>query len=88
LKIITARNEIIGMNKHIFRYPSDAKERARAILGGCKGSSVGSYSESAGIELIRRHAAKYIEERDGGIPSNYNNIILSNGASDGIKVCI
>lgn len=28
--------------------PSDAKERARAILNGCKGSSLGSYSDSAG----------------------------------------
>jgi len=28
--------------------PSDAKERARTILDGCKGSSLGSYSDSAG----------------------------------------
>jgi alanine transaminase len=28
--------------------PSDAKERARDILNGCKGSSMGSYSDSAG----------------------------------------
>ncbi|XP_058807737.1 alanine aminotransferase 2 [Phymastichus coffea] len=67
------------------RYPEDAKSRARVILEGCKGFSVGSYSESAGIEVIRKHAAKYIEERDGGIPSDYRNVILSNGASDGIK---
>lgn len=65
-------------------YPEDAKNRARCILGGCKGSSVGSYSESAGIELIRKHVAEYIQDRDG-IPSDYHNIILSNGASDGIK---
>ncbi|KAJ8667469.1 hypothetical protein QAD02_009132 [Eretmocerus hayati] len=67
------------------RYPEDVKERVKTILGGCKGSSLGSYTESAGIEVIRKHAAKYIEERDGGIPSDYRNIILSNGASDGIK---
>lgn len=65
-------------------YPEDAKERARALLCGCKGGSVGSYSESAGIEIIRRHVAEYIQNRDG-IPSDYRNIILSNGASDGIK---
>ncbi|KZC08802.1 PREDICTED: alanine aminotransferase 1 [Dufourea novaeangliae] len=65
-------------------YPEDAKERARRILCGCKGGSVGSYSESAGIEVIRKHVAQYIEDRDG-IPSDYRNIILSNGASDGIK---
>lgn len=66
------------------RYPKDAKERACMILGGCKGGSVGSYSESAGIEIIRRHVAEYIAKRDG-IPSDYKNVILSNGASDGIK---
>lgn len=67
-------------------YPEDAKARARTVLHGCKGGSVGSYSESAGIECIRKHVAQYIQERDGGIPCDYNNVILSNGASDGIKV--
>lgn len=45
----------------------------------------GSYTDSAGIEIIRKHAAQYIERRDG-IPSNYEDIILSAGASNGIKV--
>ncbi|XP_046415758.1 alanine aminotransferase 2 [Neodiprion virginianus] len=66
------------------KYPEDAKSRARALLEGCKGYSVGSYSDSAGIEIIRKHCAQYIQERDG-IPSDYQNIILSGGASDGIK---
>ncbi|XP_058444925.1 alanine aminotransferase 1 [Malaya genurostris] len=66
--------------------PEDAKQRARAILDGCKGGSIGSYTESSGIEIIRRHVAQYIQDRDGGIPSDYNNIILSAGASGGIKV--
>ncbi|KOC67910.1 Alanine aminotransferase 2 [Habropoda laboriosa] len=65
-------------------YPADAKERAKIILYQCKGGSVGSYSESAGIEIIRKHVAQYIQDRDG-ISSDYHNIILSNGASDGIK---
>lgn len=68
-------------------YPEDAKARARTVLEGCKGGSVGSYSESAGIEVIRKHVANYIQQRDGGIACDYHNIILSNGASDGIKVC-
>ncbi|XP_033213453.1 alanine aminotransferase 1 [Belonocnema kinseyi] len=67
------------------KYPEDAKERARTLLEGCKGASVGSYSDSAGVEIIRRHVAQYIQERDGGIPSDYRNIMLSNGASDAIK---
>ncbi|XP_011260421.1 alanine aminotransferase 1 [Camponotus floridanus] len=66
-------------------YPEDAKKRARTVLNGCKGGSVGSYSESAGIEVIRKHVAHYIQQRDGGIPCDYHNVILSNGASDGIK---
>ncbi|KAL7294884.1 hypothetical protein TKK_0011808 [Trichogramma kaykai] len=79
---------VLALNPQLLEdpsYPEDAKERARAILGGCKGCSIGSYTESAGIDVVRRHAAKYIEERDGGIPSHHQNIILSNGASDGIK---
>ncbi|XP_018392893.1 PREDICTED: alanine aminotransferase 2-like [Cyphomyrmex costatus] len=66
-------------------YPEDAKDRARMVLGNCNGGSVGSYSETRGIEYIRKHVAQYIQERDGGIPCDYNNIILSNGASIGIK---
>ena len=54
-------------------------------MAGCKGGSVGSYSDSAGIEIIREHAANYIQERDGGIPSSWENIILSGGASGSIK---
>lgn len=34
-------------------FPEDAKQRANAILDGCRGRSVGSYSDSAGIEIIR-----------------------------------
>ena len=46
----------------------------------------GAYSNSAGVEVIRRDIASYIEERDGGIASDWNNIFVSTGASDGIKV--
>merc|ERR1719300_139755 len=49
--------------------PEDAKTRAKAILDGCKGGSVGSYSDSPGLEIIRRHVAEYIKNRDGGIES-------------------
>merc|ERR1711994_233833 len=70
--------------------PEDAKDRARAILGGCKGGSAGSYSDSPGIEIIRRHVAEYIEQRDG-MPSGYadwKNIILCTGASESIRGCL
>jgi hypothetical protein len=38
------------------------------------------------VEIIRRDVAKYIEERDGGVPCDFEDIFLSTGASDGIKV--
>lgn len=66
------------------KYPEDAKQRARAILDGCSGRSVGSYSDSAGIEVIRRHAAEYIQNRDG-CPARYEDIYLCAGASQSIK---
>lgn len=47
--------------------------------------NVGSYSDSAGVEIIRRHIAQYITERDG-VPSKYEDVFLCTGASDGIKV--
>ncbi|XP_062543801.1 alanine aminotransferase 1-like [Armigeres subalbatus] len=65
--------------------PEDAKERARTILSGCVGNSVGSYTDSNGIEIIRRHVAQYIQKRDGGVPADPNNIILSSGATGAIK---
>jgi len=48
---------------------------------------IGSYTDSPGIEIIRKHVAQYIEQRDG-IPSDYLNVLLCAGASDGIKVGI
>lgn len=58
----------------------DVKERARIILSGCKGGSVGSYTDSPGIEVIRRHVAQYIEKRDEGVPCDWMNVVLSAGA--------
>ncbi|KAK0090514.1 hypothetical protein PV325_012568 [Microctonus aethiopoides] len=80
LLILTISPELMNDPK----YPEDAKQRALDILGGCKGGSVGSYSESPGIEIIRKHVAQYIARRDGH-PADYTKIVLSNGASDGIK---
>ncbi len=51
----------------LFDFPDNAKLSADQILQGSKGGTVGSYSDSPGIEIIRRHVAAYIERRDGGI---------------------
>lgn len=65
-------------------FPDDAKRRAERILQACGGHSLGAYSISAGVQMIREDVARYIERRDGGIPSDPNNIFLSTGASDAI----
>jgi len=65
-------------------FPEDAKERARTILAGCRGGSVGSYTDSPGMEIIRRHVADYISERDGS-PADWRNVMLCAGASEGIR---
>ncbi|KAG7488426.1 hypothetical protein MATL_G00033830 [Megalops atlanticus] len=66
------------------KFPEDAKNRARRILQSCGGGSIGAYSASQGIECVRQDVARYIERRDGGIPSDPDNIYLTTGASDGI----
>lgn len=68
-------------------FPQDVKDRAKRLLGGCKGGSIGSYSASPGIDVIREDIAKYISERDG-IPSKPEDIMLCTGASDGIKTIL
>lgn len=66
------------------RFPTDAKERARIILASCGGNSIGSRSESVGIDIIRRHCAEFIERRDG-IHSDWKNITLTSGSSEAIR---
>lgn len=65
-------------------FPDDAKDRAKRILDCCKGHSIGSYSDSPGLLVIRQDIARYIAERDG-YPCEYTDVSLSTGASDGIK---
>ncbi|XP_036391018.1 alanine aminotransferase 2-like [Megalops cyprinoides] len=65
-------------------FPEDAKLRARRILKGCGGNSLGSYSASQGVDCIREDIAMYMEQRDQGVPASSDNIFLTTGASDGI----
>ena len=48
--------------------------------------TLGAYTASVGIEVVRNDISKFIESRDGGVPSDPNNIFLLTGASDGIVV--
>ncbi|XP_035274357.1 alanine aminotransferase 2 [Anguilla anguilla] len=65
-------------------FPEDAKLRARRILQGCGGKSIGSYSASQGVECIRKDVAEYVARRDQGVPTSWYNVFLTTGASDGI----
>lgn len=67
------------------KFNKDVKEHAWTILADCGGHSTGAYSNSTGIDVIRKHVAEYITKRDGGIPCNYENVILSGGASESIR---
>ncbi|KAH8421502.1 hypothetical protein KR009_010082, partial [Drosophila setifemur] len=69
-------------------YPEDVKKRANAILNGCQGQSVGSYTDSAGLEVVRRQVVDYIVRRDNGIAADWQNIYLTAGASPGIKTIL
>ncbi|XP_061879650.1 alanine aminotransferase 2-like isoform X1 [Entelurus aequoreus] len=65
-------------------FPEDAKSRARRILQSCGGHSMGSYTASQGIDCVRWDVARYIEQRDGGVECDPDDIYLTTGASDGI----
>uniref|UniRef100_A0A0B7AXA4 alanine transaminase n=1 Tax=Arion vulgaris TaxID=1028688 RepID=A0A0B7AXA4_9EUPU len=65
-------------------FPDDAKLRADRILGSCGGRSLGAYSDSAGLSVVREDAAKYITERDN-VHADPSNVFLSTGASEGIR---
>lgn len=64
--------------------PKDVQERARMLLEACGGNSMGSYSASAGLPLVRQHIADYITARDKGVPSSADDIFLTAGASPAI----
>ncbi|XP_022920052.2 alanine aminotransferase 2-like [Onthophagus taurus] len=64
--------------------PEDIKEKTNKFLKSVPGGSIGSYSQTNGIPLIRQLAAKYIEERDEINNVDWKNIYLTNGASGGV----
>ena len=59
--------------------PADVVARGNELLKAM-GGSVGAYSNSQGILLIRQRVAQFIEKRDGGIKADDNDIFLTAGA--------
>lgn len=68
-------------------FSPDVMERAREIIHvGLHDQGTGAYSHSQGRLPFREDIAKFIEERDGGVPSNPEHIYMSNGASSAIEM--
>eukprot|EP00511_Aplanochytrium_stocchinoi_P003542 CAMPEP_0204833086 /NCGR_PEP_ID=MMETSP1346-20131115/15638_1 /ASSEMBLY_ACC=CAM_ASM_000771 /TAXON_ID=215587 /ORGANISM="Aplanochytrium stocchinoi, Strain GSBS06" /LENGTH=505 /DNA_ID=CAMNT_0051965347 /DNA_START=521 /DNA_END=2035 /DNA_ORIENTATION=+ len=63
-------------------FPKDAKARARNYLDNIQ--SVGAYSESNGISVVRKEVAEYIQNRDN-VFVDPENIFLTSGASEGVE---
>jgi len=61
-------------------FPPDAIARAKTYLKYIKGG-LGAYSDSKGNPYIRQEIANFITEQSG-MPSNIDNIFISNGASE------
>jgi alanine transaminase len=72
------------MNSDMF--PLDAKDKAKKFLKDCGGESVGSYTDSAGVRIVREAIAEFITKRDDGVPCSADDIYLTTGASGGIKI--
>ncbi|KAG6840785.1 hypothetical protein C0991_004390 [Blastosporella zonata] len=66
-------------------FPKDVLARAQELQEEI--GSVGAYSHSQGVPLIRNSVAKFIEERDG-YPSNPGHIFLTGGASAGVSLLL
>ncbi|XP_047993398.1 alanine aminotransferase 2-like [Leguminivora glycinivorella] len=67
--------------------PDDVKARAKELLADCTKGSVGAYSPSQGLLVVRRRAAQYLSTRDG-VPAYPEQIYLGSGASDLIKAVL
>ncbi|KAG7095555.1 hypothetical protein E1B28_006293 [Marasmius oreades] len=66
-------------------FPKDVIARAQELRSEI--GSIGAYSHSQGVPIIRKHVAQFIEQRDG-FPSDPNHIFLTAGASAGVSLLI
>jgi len=91
-KPITFTRQVLSlvMNPSLADYPDifphDAVARASAYLSEIK--SVGAYSESQGVTMVREEVAEFITNRDDGFKSWKENIFLAAGASDGVSALL
>lgn len=67
-------------------FSDDVRARARKYLADMKGGT-GAYTQSKGIDAVRKEVADFISARDG-VEALPHNIFLTDGASAGIKMII
>ena len=58
-------------------FPADAIRRAETLLASI--GSIGAYSHSKGIPVIRKNIAKFITKRDGGPECDPDSIFMTSG---------
>lgn len=63
-------------------FPSDVIARARKYLDAI--GSVGAYSDSQGVGLVREEVASFLRERDG-VDCDASDVFLTDGASAGVR---
>lgn len=68
---------------HVF--PQDAIDRAKAYLS--KLSTVGAYTHSMGLQIVREEIAAFVKARDG-FATDPERIFVTDGASSGVKMLI
>lgn len=64
--------------------PEDVKARSREYLQATNCGSVGAYTGSTGLKLVRQQIADFMERRDG-FPADPESVMLHTGASEGIQ---
>lgn len=68
-------------------YPKDIKEKARRILEATEHFSIGSYTDTLGLRIVRKHVAQFITKRDG-YAADPDSIFLTNGGTTGIRIAL
>ncbi|KAJ3261593.1 hypothetical protein HK103_005431 [Boothiomyces macroporosus] len=63
-------------------FPKDVVQRAKELLAEI--GSIGAYTHSQGIPIVRKRIAQFINGRDG-FPADPDSIFCTAGASEGVK---
>uniref|UniRef100_A0A3B4APR6 alanine transaminase n=1 Tax=Periophthalmus magnuspinnatus TaxID=409849 RepID=A0A3B4APR6_9GOBI len=60
-------------------FPVDVRQRSETLLDACEERSVGSYTDSSGLDHVRHSIAEFITSRDG-VPCSASNVFISGGS--------